>query len=106
LADYNEHLSKFPEKDINLLIASAETRDEALKTKIELGLQFDVGFGLDPKGFSKMTGAFYHEERNFIHATGFIMRPDGAVELAVYSSGSTGRIYAEEGIAFIENHRE
>ncbi|MGA3208505.1 MAG: hypothetical protein ABSE05_11865 [Syntrophales bacterium] len=51
-----------------------------------------------------MTGAFFDDVRIFVHATGFILRPDGKVDEAVYSTGPIGR-FASVDAPFIIEYR-
>jgi peroxiredoxin len=65
-------------------------------------LTFPLAYGMDAKEFAGMTGAFYDDKKLFIHATGFIIRPDGTVEGAVYSTGPIGRLVAADTLMLID----
>lgn len=65
-------------------------------------LTFPVAYGMDAKKFAGMTGAFYDEKKLFIHATGFIIKPDGTIEGAVYSTGPIGRLVAADTLLLID----
>lgn len=65
-------------------------------------LTFPLAYGMDAKGFANMTGAFYDEKKLFLHATGFIIRPDGTIEGAVYSTGPIGRLVAADTLMLID----
>jgi peroxiredoxin len=65
-------------------------------------LTFPLAFGMDAKKFAGMTGAFYDEKKLFLHATGFIIRPDGTIEGAVYSTGPIGRLVAADTLMLID----
>lgn len=56
---------------------------------------------MNPREVSSLTGAFYNEKDNYLHATGFIIGPDGKIENAVYSSRSIGRLVARDCLEFI-----
>ena len=65
-------------------------------------LTFPVAYGMDAKKFAGMTGAFYDEKKLFLHATGFIIKPDGTIEGAVYSTGPIGRLVAADTLLLID----
>ena len=52
--------------------------------------------------FATKTGAYYEIRRSIIHATGFIIKPDGKLVHAVYSSGPIGRYAAIDCIRMID----
>lgn len=68
------------------------------------GLAFPVAYGLNANEFCKLSGAFFHEKKGFIHATGFIMQPDGIIVNAVYSTGPIGRLTASDTLRLIGYH--
>ncbi|TAL23173.1 MAG: redoxin domain-containing protein [Nitrospirae bacterium] len=94
-------MPEFEKKNIQVIAASADTWDKALETVERYKLTFKIGYGLKPKEISALTGAFYNEKENYIHATGFIVGTDGKIENAVYSSRSIGRLVAKDCIEFI-----
>ena len=51
------------------------------------------------------TGAFYdaEDEEPYLHATSFILNESGKVETAVYSTGSVGRLTAEDALRYTKN---
>jgi len=65
-------------------------------------LTFPVACGMDAKEFANMTGAFFDADKGFIHPTGFIIRPDGTLEDAVYSTGPIGRLTAADTLLLID----
>ena len=65
-------------------------------------LTFPLAYGMDARRFADMTGAFYDDKKLFLHATGFIIRPDGTVEGAVYSTGPIGRLVAADTLMLID----
>ena len=71
-----------------------------------LGLTFPVGYGLDHLAFAEKTGAFYEVRRSIIHATGFILRPDGVIANSVYASGPIGRFWSEDCMRVIDFYKE
>ncbi len=94
-------MKKFSKKNIQIIAASADNWEKALQTVERYRLTFRVGYGLNPSEISALTGAFYSAQENHLHATGFIIGPDGKVENAVYSTRSIGRLVAQDCLDFI-----
>jgi peroxiredoxin len=65
-------------------------------------LTFPVLYGLDAREVAKMIGASINEEPLYLQATGFVLRPDGTVAVAVYSSSAIGRLVAADTINYIK----
>jgi hypothetical protein len=61
-----------------------------------VGITYPLGYGLNAEEISKVTGAFYEKERKFLHATGFLIRPDKTIAVSCYSSGPIGRLVAKD----------
>jgi hypothetical protein len=51
---------------------------------------------MDAEEVSRITGAYYNEERKFLQPTNFLIRPDNLIEVACYSSGPVGRFVAKD----------
>ncbi len=94
-------MKEFEKKEIQVIAASADTWEQALGTMERYKLTFRIGYGLNPREVSALTGAFFNEEENYLHATGFVIGPDGRIEDAVYSSRSIGRLVAKDCLEFI-----
>jgi peroxiredoxin len=101
LADFQEHYTRFMEKGIRIKAASVDPEGKAEEMVREHSLGFTVGWGLDPFTVSSLTGAFYEEEKGFLHATGFVIDPEGRIVNAVYSTGPIGRLTAGDCLAKI-----
>ena len=70
-------------------------------------MNFPVGHSLDPTYISEVTGAFYSPEagekpRPFLHATNFLLSPDGKVNISLYSSGPLGRLVWQDVIQAVQ----
>ena len=88
---------------VTVLVASSETKEEAEKTADKLELTMPVGYGLAPKDFASEYGAFYSDDGTYLHATGFLLKPDGSVDISVYSSGAIGRLTAADALQILEH---
>ena len=85
------------------MAASSDPEDEAHKTVELLELSYSVLYGLDAKAVSAKVGCSVgtHEGRPHIQPMSFILRPDGTVELAVYSTGKVGRLSAGDALEIL-----
>lgn len=101
MLDFQKNSRNFEKKNIQVIAASADPWGKALQTVERYKLTFTVGYGLVPREISALTGAFFNEKENYLHATGFIIGPDGKIENAVYSSRSIGRLVAGDCLDFI-----
>ena len=63
------------------------------------GFTFPVGYGLMAEEISRITGAYYDKEEKYLHATGFLLRPDKTILIVCYTSGAIGRLVAKDVLA-------
>ena len=101
MADYESKAHDYRAANVRILAASVDTEDNARTSVTELNLSYPVGFGLVAEQISSMTGAYYEPDRKFLHATGFILKPDVSVASAVYSTGPIGRLMAADTLAVV-----
>ncbi len=68
---------------------------------------FPVAYGLDAKQVAQTLGSFYQDDPDgaFLQPADFIIRPDGSIESATYSTSAVGRLTAKEALAVI-THRK
>lgn len=102
MADYQSKLADLQALDIALIAASIDPKETAQKTANELGLKFPVAYGLDAQSVSSATGAFFEPEKKFLHATGFLLKPDGKIQVAAYSTGPLGRLTAADVVQLVK----
>jgi peroxiredoxin len=102
LADYQAKLGDLQALDIALVAASVDPKETAGKTVNDLGLKFPVAYGLDAQAVSSATGAFFEPEKKFLHATGFLLKPDGKIQVAAYSTGPLGRLTASDVVQLVK----
>ena len=98
MADFESHAQGFHDAGIRLLAASTDPEDEATKSRRELKVTYPLAFGLDVEEIAEKTGAYFEPKKKFLHATGFILKPDGTVAHAVYSTGPIGRYTASDAL--------
>ena len=102
MADFQSRLSDFDKLDCRLAAVSVDAEPEARKTVTEHGLTFPVAYGADGPGLGALTGAFWEDKRRCLQATGFILKADGMVAQALYSTGPIGRYTAAEALKILE----
>jgi peroxiredoxin len=104
LADFQGRILDFNEKGIKVVGASVDNLENAGKIVERRKLSFPVAYGLDAREFARLTGAFFDEAKGYLHATGFLLRPDGTIDDAVYGTGPIGRLVAADTL-FMIDHR-
>ena len=99
---------EFDASSAEIVALSADTREDAWGTVERLRLEFRVLYGLDPDATSRTIGCYTgnHEDRPHIQPAAFILRPDGRIAHAVYSSGKVGRLAAEDALTIVKELRE
>jgi len=102
LADFQSHISDFDRTKIKVIAASTDTLEDARKSVERKKLTFPIAYGLDARAFAAMTGAFFNDVRGYLQATGFILKPDGKVEQALYSTGPIGRFTPADVLSLID----
>ena len=102
MADFQKNIGKFKEREVLIVAASVDQLADAQKTVAEHELSFAVGYGLDAQEIANRYGAFFEREKKFLHATGFLIRPNGSVCNAVYSTGPIGRLTAADSLRLID----
>lgn len=75
-----------------------------LVDKLRIG--YPVAYGLDAQNTSKKTGGFFDEKEKFLQPTGILVRPDAAVEIAVFSTGPIGRFVAEDVLKMVRYYKK
>jgi len=99
-------MDEFRRMDIGLVAGSADTLEHARETAEELKISFPVAYGLNAKEISLKTGAFYEGEKGYLHASGFVINPDGKIVNGVYSTMAIGRLVAKDCLGLIAHLRK
>ncbi|MBI2821000.1 MAG: redoxin domain-containing protein [Acidobacteria bacterium] len=102
MADFQSRIGEFEERKVAVIVASVDSPENAQKTLERHKLTFPLAYGLNPKEVAARTGAFFDEKKEYVHATGFIIGPDGRVAGAVYSTGPAGRYTAAECVGMVD----
>ncbi|NIQ54183.1 MAG: redoxin domain-containing protein [Gammaproteobacteria bacterium] len=106
LTDFQRNLAKLTEADVAVVALSVDDKGDAETTVDRHALQFPVAYGLDPVEIRDTFGSYLGGDDSFVQATGFVLRPGGLVELAVYSSGAVGRLVAADVLGLIQYARK
>lgn len=103
MADFETRASDFRAAGIHLIAASVDGEEEARNSARELKLSYALGYGLSAEEISALTGAYYEAQKKFLHATGFILKPDASIAAAVYSTGAIGRYAAADALDVVRS---
>lgn len=85
-----------------MVALSVDSEEHAQKMVQAHNLTFPVLFGLYAGEMVATIGAYISENKTFMHATGFILRPGKSIELSGYSSGPISRITADDALSMID----
>lgn len=102
MADYQAKLDELKALDVALVAGSIDAMDTAQKTARELSLTYPIAYGLDAQAVSSATGAFFEPEKKFLHAAGFLLKPDGKIQVAAYSTGPLGRLTSADVVQLVK----
>ena len=103
MADFQNHLADLDQRQVQVIAASVDGQADAERTVALHQLTFPVAYGLNAREISTKTGAFFNLEKNFLHSAGFVIRPDGQLAGAVYSTGAVGRYLPADCVALIDH---
>ncbi len=88
-----------------MIAGSVDTADKTKELVQKAGITYPVAYGLDAEVVAAKTGAFYDKDKKFLHATGFLIRPDNSIEVACYSSGPIGRFVARDVLNLVKFYK-
>jgi peroxiredoxin len=93
-------------EDITTIALSADSRPAARQTVEELNIPFLVGCEVDVPEVAKALECYTDPDMTFFQSTGFVLDPDGAILLALYSSGPIGRLGPADVLGFVSRRRD
>jgi len=105
LADFQALIKEFESEQIKVIAGSVDPVEKVKEFVEKIGVTYSVGYGLNAEEISRVTGAFYEKEKKFLHAAGFIIRPDKTIVNACYSSGPIGRLAARDTLNLIKFYK-
>jgi peroxiredoxin len=86
---------------VKVAALSVDAEREASALVDRLNLPFPVGYGADAAAIAAATGAYTSADSGYLQSTGFVLGPDGRVEIAVYSSGAIGRLVPDDVAGYV-----
>ena len=97
MVDFAVHAGPLIELGVRVAAASVDPIDNVRSLREGLRVGFPMYAEVDAAAVSAATGAHVHTGRKvYLHATGFLVNPEGTVINAVYSTGPIGRFTASE----------
>ena len=106
MAAFDRAQDKLQAEDIRPIAASTDPQDKAVETVAELGLSMPIGYGLPITETAATLGAFFEERRGFLHATGFVVKPDRTIAVAQYSTGPIGRLVWQDVLGLVQHYKK
>ena len=106
MAAFARAQDKLREEGISVVAAATDPVEKAKETVSDLSLTLPVGYGLPLKETAATFGAFYEERRGVLQATGFVIKPDQTIAVALYSSGPIGRLVWQDVLALVQFYKK
>ena len=106
LADFQKWLSRFEAEEVRVIAGSVDPIEKAKETVEKAGIKYPVAYGMVAEEVNTITGAFYDRDKKFLHATGFLIRPDNTIDVACYSSGPVGRFVPKDLLGLIKFYKK
>ncbi len=104
MGDFERSWDVFQEAGIRVFGLTVDSLEETQRMVRELALGFPVLSELDAAGITEKTGIYVSpQDPAFFQASGYVLRPDGTVSVAVYSTGAIGRLEPEKTLAHIKH---
>ncbi len=96
-------MDRFGPLGARVVALSVDSKEDSQNLRELVGISYTLAYGLDVREIEEKIGVYVDEESRFIHSTGVILRPDGTVHAATYSSGLIGRLLAGDAAALIKS---
>ena len=103
MVDFNAAIPLLAQQNAKVVALSVDDRDTT--QSLVDGLRIDsypVLHSADAEKIQELTGAFMEKKRGFLHATGYMVQPDGRVSQAVYATGPIGRLVPLDALRVLE----
>ena len=105
MADFQSLIKEFEAEQISIIAGSVDPVEKANETVNKNGITFPIAYGMNAEETSRITGAYYDKDRQYVHATGFLVRPDNKLEVVCYSSGTIGRFGAQDLLNLVKFYK-
>jgi alkyl hydroperoxide reductase subunit AhpC len=97
LVDFAVNGGPLRSRGIKVAAASVDSVETTAALKEGLRIGYPMYAGLDARAVADATGAHIQTgDRTFLHATCYLVKPDGTIAAASYASGPLGRMWAHE----------
>ncbi|MCF8105130.1 MAG: peroxiredoxin family protein [Desulfohalobiaceae bacterium] len=106
MADFQKELEGFKKEGLRVLAGSVDPEDKGRELISGLKLEYPLAFGLDMDRILKQIGGFFESEKRFLQPSNFLLRPDGRLEVACYTSGPVGRFQAGDVLKLVRYYKE
>ena len=103
LASFSRAAEQFEKEGIAVVALSVDDEATSAGTVEKHKIGFPVGHSADPAAVSELLGSYLGDYGNgpFLQSTGFVLKPDGTVAVAVYSSEAIGRLTAPDVLGYV-----
>jgi peroxiredoxin len=101
LAAFSRALDSLSKLNVKVVALSVDDKRTSSELVSKRKLDFPVGHSADTDKVAAAVGAYVNEDPPYLQSTGFILAPDGTIQLAVYSSGAIGRLVADDVVGFV-----
>ena len=101
LAGFARAAGTFAELGIRVVALSVDDQATSAALCAKHRLEFPVGYCADAGAIAAATGAYLNDAPRYLQSTGFVLDPEGRVQVAVYSSGAIGRLVAEDVAGYV-----
>ena len=103
MGDFNRSWDIYQDAGVRVYGLSVDSKDDTQRMVRELALEFPVICELDAAGITETTGVYLSpRDPSFFQAAGYVLKPDGTVSVAVYSTGAIGRLEPDKTLAHIK----
>ena len=108
LTSFNRAAAQLGTAGIRVVALSADDEDTATRTVGDNRIEFPVAHSANPSQLAETLGCYVGDDSDgkYVQSTGFLLRPDGSVAVAVYSSEAIGRLTAPDVLGYVKHVRE
>jgi peroxiredoxin len=104
LAAFSRAHGALTELGVQVVALSVDDEQTCAALAARHKLRFPVGHSADAGKVAATTGAYANDDPRYLQSTGFVLAPDGTVQIAVYSSDAIGRLVADDVAGYITGH--
>jgi peroxiredoxin len=101
LAGFSRGFDALAELGVKVVALSVDDEETSAALVAKHKLRFPVGHSADAGKVAAATGADVNDDPRYLQSTGFVLAPDGTVQVAVYSSDAIGRLVADDVAGYV-----